>query len=153
MAKFEEILEELNEQENLDIFKNHFIKIKESYYLMQNIVKDVVKTLEEKEKLLNEKCESDKASFDTLKEDRAKIIVQLRLKSNSIINNIKEIREKYKQKESQFPEIYISDLVTTQLSQSMEKSIKLINKENISNNKYKIVKIRKLTKIPFSKFP
>lgn len=67
MTKFEEILEELNEQENLDIFKNHFIKIKDSYYLIENIVKDVVKKIEEKEKLLNEKCETDKASFDSLK--------------------------------------------------------------------------------------
>ena len=132
MTKYEEILEELDDQKNIKVFKSHFVKIKESYDLITTIVKNVIEKIKEKEKYLDEKCKTEKTSFDSLKEERANIIKKLKMKSDSIANNIKEIREKYKQKMIQLPEIYISDLITDQLEQSMEDSVNIIKKENVS---------------------
>ena len=50
MTKYEEILEELDDQKNIKVFKSHFVKIKESYDLITTIVKNVIEKIKEKDK-------------------------------------------------------------------------------------------------------
>ena len=133
-SNYEIVLEELTDEENYQniLKKKPFIKIKESYDIINNEVKKILNKVEERQKKINENYNTNKSSFDSLKEERKKIIDDLALKSNSIINKIKEIREKYKQKEMVFPEIKISNLIVDQLSQSMDDSLELIIEENFS---------------------
>ena len=52
--------------------KKPFIKIKESYDIINNEVKKILNKVEERQKKINENYNTNKSSFDSLKEERKK---------------------------------------------------------------------------------
>jgi hypothetical protein len=87
--------------------------------------------INEKIKNLKAQFKNKKDSFSSLKEKSKNTIESLKSRSKNIKNDILELRNKYKQKEIELPEMYISDLIIN-ISKPIEESIKLINKIDVS---------------------
>ena len=132
MSNFEEILEEFTEIENYDNFHELLLKVKESFELINNEMDRITKKIEEKIKNLDIQFKKRENSFNYLKEESKKTIEKLNMKSSTIFKNIKEVRDKYKQKELQLPENYIVEIIKENLFQQMNESIKCIKKVNES---------------------
>ena len=128
--KTEEILENFNSEEDYETFKSNFNKLKDLFNLIKNKkdlkedeMKKLVKNLESQYKLR-------KSYFDSVKSDSNKIIVDLTQKSDSIKNDIVELRKKLAQQPIEIPQINISDIIVENILKSFENSVELIKKEN-----------------------
>ena len=128
--KTEEILENFNSEEDYETFKSNFNKLKDLFNLIKNKkdlkedeMKKLVKNLESQYKLR-------KSYFDSVKSDSNKIIVDLTQKSDSIKNDIVELRKKLAQQPIEIPQINISDIIVENILKSFENTVELIKKEN-----------------------
>ena len=130
MSKFEEILEEFTEIENYDNFHDLLLRIKESFELINIEMNKITKKIEDKINNLEIRFKDREKSFNILKEARNQTIQNLELKSKTINDNIKIVRDKYKQKALELPEIYIKEIVAENLFKQMDESIKCIKNVN-----------------------
>ena len=131
MSNYEETLEIFTELENMDKFHELLIKIKESFGLINKETEKTMNQIQEKIENLNFNLEKRKDSFYSLKEKSKNTIENLKNKSNSIKDDIIAVRDKYKQKEVELPEIYISNLIIN-IVKPMEESIECIKQVNLS---------------------
>ena len=130
MSKFEEILEEFTEIENYDNFHDLLLRIKESFELINIEMNKITKKIVDKINNLEIRFKDREKSFNILKEARNQTIQNLELKSKTINDNIKIVRDKYKQKALELPEIYIKEIVAENLFKQMDESIKCIKNVN-----------------------
>ena len=131
MSNYEETLEIFTDLENMDKFHELLIKIKESFGLINKETEKTMNQIQEKIENLNFNLEKRKDSFYSLKEKSKNTIENLKNKSNSIKDDIIAVRDKYKQKEVELPEIYIANLIIN-IVKPMEESIECIKQVNLS---------------------
>ena len=131
MSNYEETLEIFTDLENMDKFHELLIKIKESFGLINKETEKTMNQIQEKIENLNIHLEERKDSFYSLREKSKNTIENLKNKSNSIKDDIIAVRDKYKQKEVELPEIYISNLIIN-IVKPMEESIECIKQVNLS---------------------
>lgn len=87
------------------------MKIKESLYLIIKEKNNVEKKIKDIINNLDIQFKKRKAKFNALKEESKKIIDNLILKSKSINENIKKVRENIHIEEVKLPEIKITELI------------------------------------------
>ena len=131
MSNYEETLELFTDLENMDKFHELLIQIKESFGLINKETEKTMNQIQEKIENLNFNLEKRKDSFYSLKEKSKNTIENLKNKSNSIKDDIIAVRDKYKQKEVELPEIYIANLIIN-IVKPMEESIECIKQVNLS---------------------
>ena len=131
MSNYEETLEIFTNLENMDKFYELLIKIKESFGLINKETEKTMNQIQEKIENLNFNLEKRKDTFYSLKENSKNTIENLKNKSNSIKDDIIAVRDKYKQKEVELPEIYIANLIIN-IVKPMEESIECIKQVNLS---------------------
>ena len=132
ISKYEEILEnefsDSNKNKN-GYFHNLLIKIKESFELINNEMKKIIREINEKINNLDEEYKKRKDSFISLKYKSDQIIDILTVKSNSIKDDILKVRDKNNQIKIKLPEIKISELIIEKIYKPMEDSIDCVKKE------------------------
>ena len=131
MSNYEETLELFTDLENMDKFHELLIQIKESFGLINKETEKTMNQIQEKIENLNIHLEERKDSFYSLREKSKNTIENLKNKSNSIKDDIIAVRDKYKQKEVELPEIYIANLIIN-IVKPMEESIECIKQVNLS---------------------
>ena len=110
-------------------FHNLLIKIKESFELINNEMKKIIREINEKINNLDEEYKKRKDSFISLKYKSDQIIDILTVKSNSIKDDILKVRDKNNQIKIKLPEIKISELIIEKIYKPMEDSIDCVKKE------------------------
>ena len=135
MSKYEEILEEFTDSNNLNNFHKLLLKIKESLYLIIKEKNNVEKKIKDRINNLDIQFKKRKAKFNALKEESKKIIDNLILKSKSINENIKKVRENIHIEEVKLPEIKITELIKKKTIDSMDESVEIVKEVNNSFSK------------------
>ena len=135
MSKYEEILEEFTDSNNLNNFHKLLLKIKESLYLIIKEKNNVEKKIKDRINNLDIQFKKRKAKFNVLKEESKKIIDNLILKSKSINENIKKVRENIHIEEVKLPEIKITELIKKKTIDSMDESVEIVKEVNNSFSK------------------
>ena len=131
MSKYEEILEDdfsdLDKNKN-GYFQNLLIKVKESFEIINNKMDKIIREINDKINNLEIQYKKREESFFSLKDNSKQIIEKLKEKSNSIKENIIEIRKTFKEKEIKLPEIKISEIIIEKLIEPMQDSFQSIKK-------------------------
>ena len=123
MTKFEEFLDKINDENKGNIFNNQLKKI--TKYFEELSKKNVIisNKVQNKCKILDNQYKKRSTTFLQLKQKVSNNIVELSKKSDEIKNQIIKIREKYKQKEIEFPQISISEIITDKIYNLIDNAI------------------------------
>ena len=135
MEKSEEILENFDSKENYDNFHVYFEKLKDSLKIIQN--EKELKEYEMKKMIdnLEKQYKNREYNFESLKIEISKNIEDLKDESNSIENDIRELRNKLNQIELEFPKIDFTDIIVNKIFETLDSSVEIIKAEENSIQK------------------
>ena len=142
MSKYEETLELINDEKELNKYNKYLQKIRESIELIIIYKNQIIKKVEDDIDNLEEEYKKRRTSFISLKDKVENIIKNLETRSKAINNDILDVRKKYNQKKIELPEISISSISTVIISKvkdlmdsNMNESIEILKEEKVNIKK------------------
>ena len=134
MSNFEEILENFTDPNDYNNFHQSLLKIKNSFIIINEKKEQMQKEINENINNLESQYHLRKKGLDSLREKANGYIKKLKSKSDSIKNDIINLRKKYSQEPIELPDLNASDIIINLIIKSLDNSIIPIKNENNNLN-------------------
>ena len=129
--QYEEKLKLFKEPEDYQNYHQNLIQIKNSLIEIKNDLNEKQNQLEERINTFDNEYRNINHDFNALKDDSNTLISNLNNTSTNIKTEIGELRERYSRSEMESPEFYVSNLVADYIIKSLDRTVKIVNREEI----------------------
>ena len=123
MTKFEEFLENITDENKDENFDNQLNKIKDFFKAIKNKAETIEANASKECKILDCQYQSGNKLFSNMKVKVKESIAKLEYESEKIKFDIIKIREKYKQKKIELPEMKLSEIIIDQVYNKIDETI------------------------------
>ena len=123
LSKFEEFLESINDENKVQNFNNIIAEVNIFYDAMKKKADNIKLNTQNKCNILDNQYKKRHESFDKLKIKVRENIEKLTVKAEKIKFDIINIREKYKQKKIELPQMTLSEIIIEKVYNALDKTI------------------------------